>query len=447
MFETLTDKLTSVLTRLGNKGRLNDADVDETLREVRLALLEADVNFRVAREVIERIRAQATGEALLRGISPGQQVVKIVHEVLVELLGGENRDLAPMSSSKPNVLMLVGLQGSGKTTTAAKLALNLRRRQQRALLVAADLRRPAAIDQLETLGKQLDVPVYRENAAPDQATRVAANGLKQAERMGMAWAIVDTGGRLHADNDLMAELEEMKRRLDPAEVLLVVDAMTGQDAVNAAEEFHGRIGLTGLILSKLDGDARGGAALTVTHVTGVPVKFAGTGEKADALEAFHPERIASRILGMGDVVTLVERVQEHVSAEQAMELERKVRRAQFDLDDFLQQLRQIQNMGSLASLMQMVPGFRALSSRMSPDALDDGRLKRLEAIISSMTQWERRHPDQLTGSRRRRVAAGSGTTPADVNQLLGQFKQMQKVMKRLSSGKVRSLSGLGLPGV
>ncbi|MEE8519299.1 MAG: signal recognition particle receptor subunit alpha, partial [Dehalococcoidia bacterium] len=292
MFDTLTGKLTAVFTKLGSKGRITETDVDEALREVRLALLEADVNFKVAREFVAAIREKALGGDVLKGISPGQQVVKLVHDQVVELLGEGNRTLQPGPSS-PSVILLVGLQGSGKTTTAAKLALHLRRQDERALLIAADLRRPAAMDQLEALGKQIDLPVYRENAGPDEAPKVAVNGLKRAKDMGVKWAIVDTGGRLHVDDELMGELEEMKKKLDPAEVLLVVDAMTGQDAVNAASEFNERTGLTGLILSKLDGDARGGAALSATHVTGVPIKFAGTGEKLDALEPFHPDRMAS----------------------------------------------------------------------------------------------------------------------------------------------------------
>ena len=445
MFESLTDKLTGVFSRLGNKGRLTEDDVDEALREVRLALLEADVNFRVAREVVGRIREKAVGGGVLQGISPGQQVVKVVHDELVELLGGQNQSLARASSS-PSVILMVGLQGSGKTTTAAKLALHLRREDQRALLIAADLRRPAAMDQLESLGKQLDIPVYREDAGPDDAPKVTANGLKRAKDMGVAWAIVDTGGRLHVDDELMKELEVIKAKSNPSEVLLVVDAMTGQDAVNAAQDFHARLGLTGLVLSKLDGDARGGAALTVTHTTGVPIKFAGVGEKPDALEIFHPDRMASRILGMGDVLTLVERVQEQVTEEQAKELERKVRRATFDLEDFQGQLKQLQRMGSIASVMEMVPGFRALGSKLPTGALDDSRITRIGSIISSMTLWERHHPDQINGSRRKRIADGSGTSPADVNQLLNQFKQMQKMMRQLTSGKRKGMAGLGLKG-
>ena len=445
MFDNLTDKLSAAFAKMNGKGRLTDADVDKALRDVRLALLEADVNFRVAREVVGRIRDRAVGGEALRGVAPGQQVVKIVHDELVRLLGGAAAALRP-SPALPSVALMVGLQGSGKTTTAAKLALRLRKREnQRALLIAADLRRPAAMDQLEVLGRQIDVPVYREKAKPDEAAKVAANGVKRAKEMGVAWAIVDTGGRMHVDGELMAELEAMKRQLAPAEVLLVVDAMMGQDAVNAAQEFNERLGLTGLILSKLDGDARGGAALTITHATGVPIKYAGVGERPDALEPFHPERMASRILGMGDVLTLVERAQEQVDEEQAAELERRMRRAEFDLEDFLQQLRQLQRMGPLASVMEMMPGFRAMKTRLPSGALDDGRLKRVEAIICSMTWWERRNPDRINGSRRRRIAVGSGATASDVNQLLGQFRQTQKMMKQLASGKRPNLANLGLP--
>jgi signal recognition particle subunit SRP54 len=440
MFDNLTDKLTGVFAKLGNKGRITEEDVDAALREVRLALLEADVNFKVAREFVAAIKEKAIGGDVLKGISPGNAVVKIVHDQLIELLGSGDNTLKPRSAP-PNAIMLVGLQGSGKTTTAAKLALYLRKQDQRALLIAADLRRPAAMDQLEALGKQLDIPVYRENAGPDDAPKVAANGLKRAKEMGVMWAIVDTGGRLHVDEHLMDELEEIKKRINPVEVLLVVDAMTGQDAVNAAAEFNERTGLTGLILSKLDGDARGGAALSATHVTGVPIKFAGIGEKPDQLEAFHPDRMASRILGMGDVLTLVEKAQGQFTEEQAAELERKMRKAQFDLDDFLKQLQQIQKMGSISSILEMIPGARALRNKL-PQDVDEKKMKRMEAMISSMTMWERQHPDKINGSRRRRVALGSGTTPADINQLLAQFKQMQKMMKQMASGNMRGLQSM-----
>jgi signal recognition particle subunit SRP54 len=444
MFDSLTEKLTGVFTRLGSKGRLTEEDVDSALREVRLALLEADVNFKVAREFVAAVRERAIGEGVLRGVSPGQQVVKIVHDQMVALLG-EGDNALHRRATPPSVLLLVGLQGSGKTTTAAKLALHLRRQQQRALLIAADLRRPAAMDQLEALGRQLDIPVYREKAGPDDAPKVAANGLRKAREMGAAWAIVDTGGRLHVDEELMAELAEVRRKVEPDEVLLVVDAMTGQDAVNAATEFNERVGLTGLVLTKLDGDSRGGAALSARHVSGVPIKFVGTGEKADALEPFHPDRMASRILGMGDVVSLVEKVQAEVTEAEAAELERKMRRNQFDLEDFRKQLRQLQRLGSLSSVLDMLPGGGALKNKLPTGALDERRLKRTEAVISSMTMWERQHPDRINGSRRHRIAAGSGTSPADVNALLNQFKQAQKMMKSLASGKGRGLAGLGMP--
>ena len=448
MFDTLTDKLTAVLSGLGNRGRLTEDDVDAALRQVRLALLEADVNFRVARDFVGRIREKAVGGGVLKGISPGQQVVKIVHEELVDLLGRSNHPLQP-SPSPPSVALLVGLQGSGKTTTAAKLALYLRKQGQRALLIAADTRRPAAMDQLEVLAKELDTPLYREAAGPDDGPKVAANGLRRAKAMGVAWAIVDTGGRLHIDDALMEELAVMKRELDPAEVLLVVDAMTGQDAVNAAGAFNDRVGLTGIVLSKLDGDARGGAALSATQTTGVPVKFAGTSERLDGLEPFHPDRMASRILGMGDVVTLVERAQEQVTEEQAAEMERKLRRAEFDLEDFLQQLRHLQKMGPLSSVLEMLPGARGLRAQLPAGEVDERRVRRIEAIISSMTRWERQHPDRINGSRRRRVALGSGTTPADINQLLGQFRQMQKMLRQLASRQgnaLESLVGTGRAG-
>ncbi len=445
MFDLLSEKLGVVLGRLGNKGRLTEEDADAALREIRLALLEADVNFKVAREFVAGVREQVLGDGgVLRGVSPGQQVVKAVHDRLVEFLGEGDRELRP-SPSPPSALLLAGLQGAGKTTTAAKLALLLRKRGDPAMLVAADLRRPAAVEQLAALGKQLDIPVHHEQAGPADAPKVALRGLARARESGMKWCIVDTGGRLHADDAMMDELAELQAALRPAESLLVVDAMTGQDAVNAASEFHARIGLTGLVLSKLDGDARGGAALSAARVTGVPVKFIGTGERPDALEPFHPERMASRILGMGDVVTLVERAQEQVSAEEAAALERKMRRAEFDLDDFLQQLRQLQRMGPLASLLDMLPGAGGMRGKLPAGAFDERRIRRAEAIISSMTMWERRRPERIDGSRRRRIAAGSGAAPSEVNQLLSQFRQMRKMLKAAASGNNRALSRLGIP--
>ena len=442
MFDALTDKLTAVFGRLTSRGRLTEKDVDEALREVRVALLEADVNFRVARELVGRIRERALDTEVLQSLSPGQQVVTFVYEELVAILGEGHHGLQA-SSQAPSVALMVGLQGSGKTTTAAKLSMYLRRQGHRSLLVAADLRRPAAIQQLATLGRQLDVPVYQEDPLTSTAEDVASHGLEHARNLGVTWVIIDTGGRLHIDEDLMEELERVKVATNPSESLLVVDAMTGQDAVNAAVEFHQRIGLTGHILSKLDGDARGGAALSIAHVTGVPIKFVGTGERSDALEPFHPDRMASRIIGMGDVATLVEKAQAEITEERAKELEKKMRRATFDLEDFLQQLQQLRRMGPLSGIMEMIPGFSNLSKRLPTDAMDEDRLKRVEAIVFSMTPQERRNPDMLNGSRKRRIAKGSGTEPKDVNQLLNQFKQTQKLMKQMASGRVpRGLSGL-----
>ena len=445
MFENLTEKLTAALRMISSKGRLSESDVDAALREGRLALLEADVNFRIARDVVQRIREKAIGENVLEGISPGQQVIKIVNDELVHLLGNENQGLST-GGIPPKVILIVGLQGSGKTTTSAKLALHIRKKNQKVLLVAADLRRPAAMDQLETLGKQLDIPVFRENSNPDKTLKVAEHALTHAKKVGAEWAIIDTGGRLHADDELMNELRDLKKTTDASETLLVVDAMAGQDAVNAAEGFHQILGLTGIILSKLDGDARGGAALTVTSATGVPIKFAGVGEKMDALEPFHPERIASRILGMGDVLTLVEKVSAQITEEQAKELERKVRKATFDLEDFQGQLKQLQKMGSIGSIMDMIPGLKSMGSKLPVNGVNDESIRKIDAILSSMTNWEKHHPDLINGSRRKRIADGSGHTPADINRLLNQFKQMQKLMRQLSSGKKKGLSGLGIPG-
>ncbi len=441
MFESLSEKLNTVFNRLSGKGRLTEKDVDDGLREVRLALLEADVNFRVARDFVQKVRERAVGSQTLESLSPGQQIVKIVNEELIAILGGESSRLAG-SDSPPSVLMLVGLQGSGKTTTAAKLALHLKRGGHRALLVAGDLRRPAAVEQLVTLGKQLDVPVYSEGQGAS-ALDACRQGVQKARDTGAAWVILDTGGRLQIDDEMMEELEEIRRATSPSELLMVVDAMTGQDAVNSAQSFHDRIGLTGLVMTKLDGDARGGAALSITQVTGLPVKFIGTGERADALEPFHPDRMASRILGMGDVLTLVEKAQETMDQERAREMERKFRRATFNLEDFLEQLHQVNRMGPISQVLEMIPGFSSLSRRMSPEELDGKRMKTMEAIVYSMTPRERRSPEILNGSRRRRIARGSGTTPQQVNQLLNQFRQMQKVMKQVSSGKMpRGIGGL-----
>ena len=429
MFEVLSERLGSVFKRLGSKGRINERDVDEVLREVRLALLEADVHFKVVKDFIARLRESALSTDVLESLTPAQQVIKVVNEELTATLGGAPSHLA-LASRPPTIVMLVGLQGSGKTTTAAKLALHLRGSGQRPLLVAADLRRPAAIEQLVTLGNELEIPVYREDTKP---VSVCAHALKRAKELATTCVIADTGGRLHIDEAMMKEAAEIKRELKPDEVLMVVDAMTGQDAVRAAEEFHARLGLSGLILTKMDGDARGGAALSIKAVTGVAVKFIGTGEKLDALEIFYPDRLASRILGMGDMLTLVERAERTFDEERAMKLEKKVRHATLDLEDFLGQLREMQKMGSLSQLAEMIPGLSSIARR-SPDAVDEGRLKVIEAIILSMTPRERRNPEIIDGSRRRRIARGSGTTPHEINQLLNQFRQTQKLMKQMARG-------------
>ena len=434
MLENLTEKLTGILGKLTSKGRLTDKDIDEALGQVRRSLLEADVNFRVARDFVASIKERALGSDVLESLTPGQQVVKIVHEELTSLLTGGEHRLVP-SSQPTNAVMMVGLQGSGKTTTAAKLALSLRRQDRKALLIAADLRRPAAIQQLETLGKQLDIPVYSEDPATSTVVQVAKNGMKRAEELGVHWAIVDTGGRLQIDDELMKELEEVKAAISPQEILLVVDAMTGQDAVNAAEGFHEKVQLTGLVMTKMDGDARGGAALSVTKVTGVPIKYMGMGERPDALESFYPDRMASRILDMGDVLTLIEKAQENVDENQAKEMERKFREASFDLEDFLTQIQAVKKMGSLSQIMDMIPRMGQMSSKLKAGALDDNQISRVEAIIRSLTREERQKPDIINGSRRRRIATGSGTTPQDINQLLNQFRQTQKMMRQLSRSR------------
>ena len=434
MFDNLTDRLTGIFNRLSSKGRLTDKDIDEALSEVRRSLLEADVNFRVARDFVASVKARAQGSEVLESLTPGQQVVKIVHDELTSLLGGGSHTLT-LSSQPVTAIMLVGLQGSGKTTTAAKLALEQRKQGRRSLLIAADLRRPAAIQQLETLGRQLDIPVYSEDPKSSSVVKVARAGLERAQQLGVNWAIIDTGGRLQIDDGLMKELEEVKKAVSPDEILLVVDAMTGQDAVNTAEGFHGRVGLTGLIMSKMDGDARGGAALSITRVTGVPIKYMGVGERPDGLEAFHPDRLASRILAMGDVLTLIEKAQSAVDEDRAKEMERKFRQASFDLEDFLEQIQSVRKMGSLSQIMEMIPGMGQMSKQLPAGDLDESRIERIEAIIRSMTPDERQRPEILNGSRKRRISRGSGTTPQDINQLLNQFKQTQKLVKQVSRSR------------
>jgi len=438
MLEVLTQKLTAVFDKLGRKGKLSERDIDDALRQVRLALLEADVNFKVVKEFLSKVRERALGSEVLRSLTPAQQIIKIVNEELIVILGGEPGRLAAVTDL-PAVALLVGLQGSGKTTTAAKLAVHLKHQGQRPLLVAADTRRPAAIEQLKLLGEQHDIPVYIEDPDVASAT-ICQHALNQAKGRGLTWVIVDTQGRLHIDDVLMQELADIKSLTRPSEVLLTVDAMIGQDAVRVAQEFHSRIGLTGLILTKMDGDARGGAALSIRFVTGVPIKYLGTGEKMDALEVFYPDRLASRILGMGDMLTLIERAETAFDQQQVKKLEGKMRAGAFDLEDLLSQMRQIHKMGSLGRLVEMIPGFSKFGPSL-PDDQGEKQLKKIEAIISSMTYEERRNPGIIDGKRRSRIARGSGTTSKDVNQLLNQFRQIQKLTKSLTRGKVPKQMG------
>jgi signal recognition particle subunit SRP54 len=440
MFEVLSDKLSAVFRRLSSRGKLNEKDIDEALRQVRLALLEADVNFKVVKDFTTRVGERSLGAQVMESLTPAQQIIKIVNEELIKILGEGESKLQP-SSRPPSVVMLAGLQGSGKTTTAAKLALHLKHSGQRPLLVAADNRRPAGIEQLVTLGEQFDIPVYREKPSA-KSKDVCAHALNKAKELGVSWVIVDTAGRMHIDEPMMAELALVKKELKPHEVLLVVDAMTGQDAVRMAEEFDSRLGLTGLILTKMDGDARGGAALSIRWVSGVPIKFIGVGEKADAFEPFYPDRLASRILGMGDVLTLVEKAEKSFDQQRVKELEKKVRTARFDLEDFLAQLGEIQKMGPVAQLVEMLPGASQLA-RQLPEGMEEKHLKKVEAMILSMTPEERHNPNIIDGSRRRRIAQGSGVKTQDVNQLLNQFRQMQKLMKLGAKGKLpQNLKGL-----
>ena len=440
MFDSLSDRLRRTLANLTGHGRVSEADVDAAAREIRLALLEADVNFKVVKEVVARIREKAVGAEILASLSAGQQIVKIVHDELVDLLSAGDRTFRLQGN--PAVISLVGLQGAGKTTASAKLARYIVKLGRRPLLVAADPYRPAAADQLETLGRSIDVPVYRAPAGT-KTVDIAKGALEAARRQTRDTIILDTAGRLSLDEAMMAEIAAVNQAVEPIEALLVVDAMTGQEAVGVAQAFAAAVPVTGLILTKIDGDARGGAALSIATVTGIGVKFLGTGEKIDALEVFHPDRLAGRILGMGDVLTLVERAQEHVDADQAAKLEQKLRKAEFTLEDFLDQLQQVQKMGPIGQLVGMIPGMGGMA-KDAQDAVDRGDLKRTEAIIRSMTRHERREPGVLNGSRRRRIATGSGTSLTDVNRLVKQFTEMQRLMKQLAGGRGRGMLG-GLP--
>ncbi len=441
MLEALGERLTAIFQRLANRGRLTESDVNEVGREIRIALLEADVNLSVAKEFVKAVKDKAVGADVLASLTPAQSVIKIAHDELVSLMGGAQARLQ-FSDAPPTVFMLVGLQGSGKTTHAGKLALRLKEQGRRTLLVAADVYRPAAIAQLQTLGKQIDLPVYSETSGDPVA--IARHGVAEAKRLGVPTVIVDTAGRLQIDEQLMVELDKIKAAIAPKEILFVADAMTGQEATAVAKGFNERLGVTGIILTKMDGDARGGAALSIYRITGAPIKFVGVGEKLSALEPFYPDRLASRILGMGDVLTLIERTQTVYSVEQAKELEQKFRKNEFTLDDFLAQLRAVRKMGSMTDIIKMIPGMsKALPKEFEIDERD---INRIEAIICSMTRLERRRPEILNASRRRRIANGSGTQVAEVNRLVKQFEQSRQMMKQMGAGKrgrMPSLPSLG----
>jgi signal recognition particle subunit SRP54 len=438
VFDSLSDKLQGALGDLRKKGKLDEESISRAMREIRLALLEADVNFTVVRDFVARVREKATGEEILKSLTPGQQVVKVVHDELTTLMGEGESGLA---FGKFTVILLAGLQGSGKTTTAAKLALHLRKAGRKPGLLAADLQRPAAIDQLEQLGKQIGIPVFRTDTK--DAVEATRGGLERAKADGLDTVIVDTAGRLQIDEQLMDELVAVRDEAKPMNVLLVLDAMTGQEAVNVAEAFHERIAFDGVILTKLDGDARGGAALSVKAITGKPIKFASTGEKVDALEVFHPDRMASRILGMGDVLTLIERAEAAVEADEQADMEKRMAAGQFTFDDFLKAYKMLRRMGPLQGVLKMIPGMK---EQLGDVEIDDKQLGRVEAIVLSMTPQERRSPIVIDGKRRIRIAKGSGSTVEQVNQLLEARKQMEKMMKQMGRGKMPGLPAQGAPG-
>lgn len=444
MFDALSEKLKKVIRDLRGQGKLTQAHLDEALREIRLALLEADVNFRVVKHFIERVREKAIGQEVLTALSPAQQVVKIVYDELVEMLGGTSTRLL-LTGRIPNVVLLVGLQGSGKTTTTGKLALWLVRQGRHPLLLSADVYRPAAREQLAVIAGAVGCPVFN-GAAEDNPLELCRRARRHAELSGFDPLLVDTAGRLHIDDELMTELQQLKREMLPVEILLVADAMTGQDAVRSAEEFHRRVGLTGVILTKMDGDTRGGAALSIKAVTGQPIKFIGVGEKYDALEPFYPDRIASRILGMGDVLSLIEKVQAEVDARQALALQEKLQRDEFTLEDFLDQLRMARRLGSMGKLLDLLPSelLRSMGlTKPTPEQVAEmeRQLKRTEAIINSMTPAERRDYRLIDGRRRQRIARGSGTTVQDVNALLDQYVEMRRLIRRWNEGTLGRLFG------
>ncbi|HEU6453598.1 MAG TPA: signal recognition particle protein [Gemmatimonadaceae bacterium] len=440
MFDELSEKLDAIFTRLRGRGVLSEADIKEGLREIRRVLLEADVNFQLTREFLERVEKKAVGVSALKTVSPGQQLVKIVHDELATMLG-ERREGLKMSTVPPTVVMMVGLQGSGKTTTAAKLARKLKSDGRTVRLIAADVYRPAAIDQLETLSQQVEVPIHLDRDSKD-VVKIARKGVEEARRARERVVIIDTAGRLQIDEEMMSELERLKEAVRPDEILFVADGMTGQDAVRIAKGFNDSLGITGVVLTKMDGDARGGAALSIHGVTGKPIKFIGVGERIDALEEFYPERMAGRILQMGDIVTLVEKAQETFDVEESKRLEKKVRKEGLDLEDFLVTMKQIQKLGPLEGLLKMIPG---VNSKMIKQAnTDPRRMRHVEAIVLSMTPAERKQPSIINGTRRLRIARGSGRPVSEVNRLLQQFREMQKMMKRMGSG---GRGGLGMMGM
>ncbi|HZP56335.1 MAG TPA: signal recognition particle protein [Dehalococcoidia bacterium] len=441
MLEALSDKLSGVFQKLGSRGTITEKDLDDAMREVRIALLEADVNFKVVRQFIASVRERALGAEVLKSLSGPQQVISIVNEELVNILGGSQSALQ-LASKPPTVIMLIGLKGSGKTTTAAKLALQMRKQGQRPLLVAADPYRMAAGEQLKSLGRQLSMPVFEANS-DEPLPELCRDSLAEAKRQGSTVIIVDTAGRSTVDGELMTEITQVREALDPDETILVLDAMTGQEAVNVAQEFHDRLNVTGIIVTKMDGDARGGAVLSIRAVTGLPVKFIGTGEKPDALEAFYPDRFASRILGMGDVLGLIEKAKEAISEEDVQAIEKKMKSRQLDLEDFLVQFQRIKKMGPLNQLVDMIPGVSQMKRQMRVDDLDDGFWKKAEAVVYSMTPEERRRPEIINGSRRRRIAAGSGTTPQEVNRLLNQWKEAKKIMQTFANNRSGFLNIFG----
>ncbi len=442
-FEGLAERLQGTMQKIRGKGKVSESDVKEMMREVRLALLEADVNFKVVKEFVKKVSERSVGQEVMKSLTPGQQVIKVVKEELTELMGGEESRIGT-SKRPPTVIMMVGLQGAGKTTTTGKLANLLRKKYNRKpLLVAADVYRPAAIKQLETLGKQLDMPVF---SLGDQVSpvEIAKQAIQKAKDDHLDYVLIDTAGRLHIDETLMDELKQIKELSTPEEVFLVVDAMTGQDAVNVAESFNEQLGVTGVVLTKLDGDTRGGAALSIRAVTGKPIKFAGMGEKLDALEQFHPERMASRILGMGDVLTLIEKAQSNVDETKAKELEQKMRTMSFTFDDFLDQLGQVRSMGPLDEILKMLPGANKMKG-LSNVQVDEKQISRVEAIIRSMTTAEKQQPEILNAGRRKRIARGSGTSIQEVNRLLKQFEDMKKMMKQMSAMQQKGKKKGGFP--